>query len=57
MRMIGEGRFGCDLQVSFALLSAMVVVLWGEKRAIFYIEQVGGRGLTEKYCYDSQGKQ
>ena len=22
--MIGEGRFGCDLQVSFALLSAMV---------------------------------
>jgi hypothetical protein len=38
MRMIGEGRFGCDLQVSFALLSAMVVVLWGEKRAIFYGE-------------------
>lgn len=55
--MIGEGRFVCDLQVSFALLSAMVVVLWGEIRAIFYIEQVGGRGLTEKYCYDSQGKQ
>jgi len=33
--MIGEGRFGRDLQVSFALLSAMVdvgVVLWERKK-------------------------